>query len=205
MKIAVQQTLIVVLFTVSILVSINPLHAQSRRKAPEKVPFGQQLWYGGSLGAGFSSSNLGGGLQGNVFFLGVSPMVGYKFNEWFSAGPRAEIQWYTGRYREFGSGPIYRYNVVNLGIGMFARAKVFQQFFLHGEYGIIQYTYPVDIDYQNNRITTDKETIDQLLMGAGLSFGGVFASEFSVLYNFLAPDDTIDLPIIFRYGFTYRF
>lgn len=181
------------------------LFAQSRRKAPEKVPFGQQLWYGGSLGAGFSSSNLGGGLQGNIFFLGVSPMVGYKFNNWFSAGPRAEIQWYSGRFREFGSGPVYRYNVVNLGIGMFARAKILQQFFLHGEYGIIQYTYPVDIDYQNNRINTDKETIDQLLMGAGISFGGVFASEFSILYNFLAPDDTIDLPIVFRYGFTYRF
>lgn len=132
-------------------------------------------------------------------------MVGYKFNDWFSAGPRVEVQWYTGRFREFGTGPVYKFNVVNLGGGLFARAKFLQQFFAHAEYGLIQYTYPVGINTNDNRIETESQTIDQFLVGAGISFGGVFSSEFSVLYNLLAPEDTIDLPIVLRYGFTYNF
>lgn len=194
-----------ILLTLFFCLSMPLIQAQQRGRKPEKVAFKDRLWYGGNLGLGFSSSNLGGGLQGNIFFLGVSPMVGYKFNEWLSAGPRLEFQWYTGRYREFGSGPIYRYNVINLGAGLFARAKVFRQFFLHGEYGVIQYTFPVNIDYQNNRINTEKELIDQFLVGAGINFGGQFSSEIALLYNLLAPDDTVDLPIVFRYGFTYNF
>lgn len=193
-------------FIVLLLIALLPTDVQAQRREKSKSPaFSERLWYGGNLGLGFSSSNLGGGLQGNIFFLGVSPMVGYKLNDWLSVGPRAELQWYTGRYREFGSGPIYRYNVLNLGGGLFTRAKVYRQFFVHAEYGAIQYSFAESIDYQNNRINIGKEWVEQMLIGAGLSFGGPFASELYILYDVLAPDDSIELPIVFRYGFTYNF
>ena len=176
--------------------------SREKRKSPS---FSERLWYGGSLGLGFSSSNIGGGLQGNIFFLGISPMVGYKLNDWLSIGPRAELQWYTGRYREFGSGPVYKYNVLNIGGGIFTRAKVYKQLFFHAEYGTIQYSYADRVDYQDNRIITNKEWVEQMLVGAGLSFGGPFASELSLLFDLLAPDDSVELPIVFRYGFTYNF
>jgi hypothetical protein len=195
-----------ILYLILILSFTLPYQGNTQSREKRKAPsFSERLWYGGSLGLGFSSSNIGGGLQGNIFFLGISPMVGYKLNDWLSVGPRADLQWYTGRYREFGSGPIFKYNAVNFGGGIFTRAKVYKQLFFHAEYGAIQYTYADLIDYQNNKIVTNKEWVEQMLVGAGLSFGGPFASEFSVLIDLLAPDESIELPIVFRYGFTYNF
>lgn len=184
---------------------LQTVDAQTGKKAAADVKFADRLWYGGSLGAGFSSSSLGGGLQGNIFFIGVSPMVGYKITPWLSVGPRLELQYYTGRYKEYGAGPVYKYNVLNLGAGLFTRARVYRQFFVHAEYGGIQYSYPVSVDYQDNKIETEKDLVDQMLIGGGLSFGDVFASEISLLYDLLSPDDSVELPIVFRYGFTYRF
>lgn len=127
-------------------------------------------------------------------------MVGYKINEIISIGPRFEVSLLTGRYdlgREVLKGSFFNY-----GAGIFARAKFFQYFFAHTEYGYQNRAIPY---FVNGEIETERQGNDQFLLGLGYNSGYPWGTEISILYDFLAPEDTVDLPIAFRFGLTYKF
>lgn len=83
-----------------------------------KVPFGKRLVFGG-----------GGGLQfGDVTMIDLSPMVGYRFTDRFIAGPGVVYQYMN--FRNFGSYHTY-------GGSLFGRAMVYNNFFGHAEYELV--------------------------------------------------------------------
>ena len=155
------------------------------------------------MGLFFSSSSLGGGVNGNLFYFGLAPIAGYKIAPSFSVGPRIDLRYSTGRYREFGSGPVLKFNAFDYGVGLFTRYKFARIFFLHGEYGFINEAIPEAI--QDDKITTFRETSDQLLFGLGYTSGGKISSDLYILYDFLADENTVELPIVYRFGFSYNF
>jgi len=201
-------TFLVFLFSlIFITCSLNSqVSSRSRRVIPQKQAkktFADRLWYGGGFSLSFSSGFAG--LSGNTFNIGVSPMVAYKLNDIFSIGPRVEITYTSGRFRQSFGLPVAKYNGVDYGAGIFGRAKLFQWLFAHTELSYINQVFPIGFA-ANNKILTERQGNNQLLAGLGYSSGGLFRSEVYLLYDFFNNNlQSTQLPIVYRFGFTYNF
>lgn len=198
---------IIILF--SLIVFSDSLQSQvsSRsRRVPQKQSkktFADHLWYGGGFTLSFASGFAG--LSGNTFNIGISPMVAYKLNSIFSVGPRVEMTYTGGRFRQSFGLPVAKYNGVDYGAGIFGRAKLFHWLFAHTELSYINQVFPVGFT-ANNKILTERQGNNQFLGGLGYSSGGIFRSEVYLLYDFFNNDiQSTQLPIVYRFGFTYNF
>jgi len=164
--------------------------------------FKDRLWYGGGFNIGFQGSSFNGRNSSSAFNLGVSPKVGYKFNKWLSAGPRAELLWLTQRY-DFGSGDVVKFNTFNVGIGPFLRAKPLENFFAQAEFQYLNVGVP---GRQNgSSFETVRLSDERFWVGAGYTSGGAVATELVLLYDLLDEGNTANLPIDFRFGLTWNF
>lgn len=149
-----------------------------------------RLWYGGMLNFQLQGSNLG-----NALLMGISPMVGFKINDIFSIGPRAQLDYLV----YYQPGPNDKFLI--WGVGAFGRAKIYNSIFAHTEYGFEAVTYLSGED--NQRLDSGTN----FLLGGGYNSSvgvGGFGYEILILYNFLEDDD-FDIPIEYRIGFTYNF
>ena len=183
-------------------------YGKKKKKKKEKVEkndeyfdesggFGHRLWYGGGFNLGFTGNNFR-----SLFQIGISPMVGYKIFDELSVGPRVSLQYNHFRLN-LGGGNIEKANATSWGLGAFARYKVFQNFFAHAEY---EYENAVGFFLGNNEIITVREKLNNYYLGAGYNSGnGIFGYEIYLLYNFNEREDTTNIPIDFRIGFTYNF
>lgn len=171
-----------------------------KEQSPEMKSFADHLWYGGGFTLNFSSGLAG--LDGNTFGIGLSPMLGYKFNSFLSAGPRFEFLYTTGRFRNFG-GPVYKYNGLDYGAGLFGRAKFLNVLFAHTEFSYINRVFPVG--FNGNRLETERVGDNQFLVGLGYTGGGLLKSEIYLLYDLTSDSQSTTLPLVYRFGITYNF
>jgi len=187
-----------VLLTFLLLVSASDdLNAQSRSRK-KSSELATHLWYGGSLGLGFQSY-----AQQSSFLFAIFPMAGYKISEDISVGPRIGLSYQYLKIRGLNGGTPYKFNPLELSGAVFARAKVFNPIFAHVEYEVANEKRAY---YNNNGVPEIVKSIENnFYIGAGYNSGGKFASEIYVLYNVLEDSSSLDLPFIFRFGFTYNF
>lgn len=180
--------------------------AQSKKKQKndeyfnESGSFKNKLWYGGGFNLGF------GGVTGtSVFSVGASPMVGYKIIDWVSAGPRLSLT-YTNERIQLSNNTVLKGNYVDYGLAGFARIKLLNVMFLHGEYEYASQEFYDGIDPVNNKILTQRLWRDNAYAGVGYNASnGGFGFEIYGLYNFLLPDNVVISPFTIRFGVTYRF
>ncbi len=192
--------------------------------------FKDRLWYGGGFNLGFSGNqNL------NIFNLGISPMVGYKLFDEFSIGPRLGLDYSFIKGTSLNANvdpisgnisPIVDLNnqilytnesvaPISFSFGLFARYKVLDMIFAHVEFGTERTEQLVvtgspfgDVliyDRNTDQVFTSREWQENLWAGIGYTSGGLFAFEIYLLYNFLEPQESVNLPFDLRVGFTYRF
>ena len=184
----------------------SQVSSRSRRVVPQKQSkktFADRLWYGGGFTLSFASGFAG--LSGNTFNIGISPMVAYKLNDVFSIGPRFELTYTSGRFQQSFGLPVAKYNGFDYGTGIFGRAKLFNWLFAHTEMSYINQVFPIGFS-PNNKILTERQGNNQLLAGLGYSSGGIFRSEVYLLYDFFDNNSqSTQLPIVYRFGFTYNF
>jgi len=194
-----------------LILSTGALTAQSSRnrdsqkkndkKEKESSSLKERLWYGGGFSLNFYGYN-----GGNVFTVGVAPMVGYKIIEQVSVGPRVSFIYSSLKY------PGYKaLGLTDTEVGAFVRARVFRGFFVQAEIAN-QWTQEPDNDRApvNNRIFKESfQRINQYL-GAGYNFGngeGGVGSEIGIYYNLAVANDINGYanPLGFRLGFTWNF
>lgn len=193
--------------------SIDATAQRRRHKKKKRAPktektesgaFKDRLWYGGNLDLGFYGNG-----NSSTFSIGLSPMVGYKFTERFSVGPRVSFR-YVHLKALSGVG-ISKKNMWTYSAGIFSRFKIIESIFAHVEYEYENRdVYFVDsrgnvLVGSNGEIETLRQSRDNLYIGAGYSSGGEFRYEFTVLYNVMEDNTTLQQPFIYRVGFTYRF
>lgn len=162
----------------------------SKKEEKEEKTFKERLWYGGGFSLGFAS---GAFSTGNVFGIGLSPMVGYKIAGPVSVGPRLEVQFLSVKVPGVKAQGFWNYET-----GIFARAKVYRGFFLHGEVGS-EWEQQGDKSYRSYL---------NPYFGAGYNWGqGGGGSEIALLYNFRIANDiqTSQLPIDYRFAITWGF
>ncbi|MCB0527127.1 MAG: hypothetical protein H6575_18455 [Lewinellaceae bacterium] len=187
-----------ILFTATLVLAVliaQPVDAQS--DSNNGGDFRSRLWYGGNIGLNFYGYN-----GGNVFLVGVAPMVGYKVAEPFSIGPRVSLFFSSVKQPGFKAVGLF-----DVDAGLFARLRVFRGLFFQGEVSNQWYQDPVF--YVNG--TTDKESNTRVntRLGAGWNWsqGRGAGTEIGVFYNFAIANDTETYlnPLEYRFGFTWNF
>ncbi len=184
-------------------ISFNPIFSQIGQrhtiteKNEEESSVLQKLWYGGNVSLGLTGS-------GNYthFFIGISPMVGYKFTDWLSIGPRLSLEFNNFKF-VYSNNSVEKFGVFTDTYAVFARAKVFRGVFGHLEYGIS--SIPVD-DFSQGRRIIVKEYYEQAQIGIGYNAGyEKFSSEIMLLYNLSNNKLSYYDPFEIRFGITYNY
>ena len=171
--------------------------ASAQSDSDNSSDFKSRLWYGGNIGLNFYGYN-----GGNVFQIGVAPMVGYKIVEPLSVGPRVSILFASVKNPGFKAVGVF-----DVDAGIFMRLRVFRGLFIQGEVSNEWFQEP--IFYTNG--TTDKfsdtRVNPRLGIGWNWSEGRGAGSEIGIFYNFAIADDlnTYQNPLDYRFGFTWNF
>ncbi len=160
----------------------------------ESTEFKERIWWGGGFALGFSSFNSITTIQ-----LGLSPMVGYKFTERLSAGPRVSALMSYFSARTF-TGPRDNKLAPTWAGGVFTRYKLISDIFAHAEYERENRAFVVqDI----GGLIVNRNNFNNYYIGAGYNSNG---GELLILYNL----NTVSgfqrtSPFVFRFGFTRNF
>jgi hypothetical protein len=152
-------------------------------------------------------------LFGGQFNIRVDPSVGYKFNNWAMAGITTSLDYTNIKYIDRGpSGNVtYRYNALSFAYGAYARARLFNSFYVHTDYKRARYvTYDETKPIVDNKFPTRAANLPELNVGAAYRTGaGTFATEIKVTYNVLYKLETYELykpsPLDLTIGLTYNF
>jgi hypothetical protein len=153
------------------------------RKHPPKERFIDKLFTGGNIGAQF----------GNVTFLDISPLVGYKITDKIAAGIGATYQYYHYKDR------YYDLETNVYGGRVFGRYLFTDYLFGHAEY---EYLNLEAFDFKRRRVD-----VESILVGGGyIQKIGPRASIIAmILYNFTESAYTPYSNPIIRVGFNLGF
>lgn len=166
-------------------------YARTDKKKDGETPkqrsdFWDRIYVGGNLGASFGRG---------YAYVDISPLVGYRFTDRFSAGVGA-----TYRYIDIKD---YNFRFTNniYGGRIFGRFNVFEFLFLHSELEMLNWNCPT---FTTTGYTTENVWAPGLLVGGGIrqSFGnsssGFYAMLlYNVLYDRCSP---YDLPYVIQVG-----
>jgi len=169
----------------------------------ESGDFKHRLWYGGTFGINYTTSIYGYG----QFYVSVNPLVGYKITKNFSVGPRLGLSYTTGK-TPVTSSAVVNANYTDFSVGLFARYKVFNHFFVHVETNQNNIQNINYYDPNTNTLSYVRNWQTNNYIGAGYSSGGIFGYEIMILYNLsVNPNDPNDYraQIEPRIGFNYNF
>lgn len=162
----------------------------------DKGGFGRQLWYGGGVNLGFSGNN-----GFSQFIFGLSPMVGYKFTDDLSVGPRVSLLYSYFKARTF-NGTVDSAQPLSWAVGVFARYKLLPSIFAHVEYELEDEAFVIVTD----KLEVLRQNRSNAYVGAGYNSGdGLWGYEISVLFNLLEDNSSTNVPFIIRAGITYNF
>ncbi|HTA62130.1 MAG TPA: hypothetical protein VK835_06735 [Bacteroidia bacterium] len=166
--------------------SNHPVH----KPLPFESPLMKKLYFGCNLALQFYS------YQGyNIFYYDVSPNVGYKITDKFSAG----VQILYNNTVEAAGGHSASYSII--GGGVFARFLVLNWLFLQAEYDILT-TPPNGVFGQQRGISDEK------LLGAGLkrTLTDKISYYITILYD-VSPSlnsPYYNSPLVYRVGIAYN-
>ena len=159
----------------------------------EGVPFSQRLYTGGDLGFSF----------GNITFVNINPIVGYRIDKKWSAGISAKYIYYRERFPEYN----WEYSNSMYGGSVFTRYLIGNSFLAHAEFEAVNAEVR---EFLSTTLT--RKWVPIGLLGAGYRQGlGNTYLQVLVLYdainNRYSPYETeylfgpTNIPLILRAGF----
>ena len=178
---------------------------EARAKAAEAANTKMFVYTGFSLGY---NSYFAGNAQVSQFVIGASPAIGYRINDRLAAGPGISYSYsnYSVDYGTNTAGGSLQSN--NYGVKAFAQYRVYDQFFVHGEYEVTR-ARVLEYDASNNPTGGKLErTVESPLAGVGYrqQFSDRAAADILLLYNFndtfesLYPNPVIRFNFLFNIG-----
>lgn len=166
-----------------------------------------RLWYGADATINF----FGAGGQSD-FFWGISPMVGYKFTDNFSAGPRLSFLNVISKVNSGTSIGDLTANRLNYGGGIWTRHKILGTYFVHAEFELANEEFvflnpggTINVN-TTGEIETFRETNAHYYLGGGYgAANGALGFSAYVLWDFSQEFSSSNIPIVTRFGVTYKF
>lgn len=136
---------------------------------------------------------------GDIDYVEISPLVGYRLNPRISFGLGAFYRWTSDdRY-----SPSLDTN--DYGANLFSRIEIVRPIFAQIEYEFVNYEYPTT---PGGSIRSSDSTV---LVGGGFfqptgGRGGIYATAlYNVTYDSEDPTSPYDSPWVYRVGFTFGF
>jgi hypothetical protein len=114
-----------------------------------KTPFKDRIFFGGNLGLQF----------GNLTYIDVSPLVGYKITDKLHAGIGATYIYY--KYKD----AYLKYETSIYGGRVFGRYYIMDNLFTHAEYEMLNLEVPETVTGGNYELVRDN--ISSVLVGGG--------------------------------------
>lgn len=191
--------ILTVLILLALCASVTDLAAQRRGSDEEYFDesggIGHRLWYGSHFSLGFNSNGFS-----SLFQFGLAPMVGFKINDIISIGPRASLLYYNYRVN-YGGGNIDKAKTTSWAVGAFARVRPFPTWFAQLEYNLEN--EPIfNADLSVSRFERGSAYIG---VGYNAGTGGPIAFEALLMYNVNQPGNSINSPLDYRIGITYKY
>lgn len=178
-------------FLLLVLLTITPLikgMAQTEELS-KNSDWKDRIFVGGNLGLQF----------GTITNIEVSPLVGYRITNNFSAGLGVSYIYYKVK---FDNGTEFKTDIY--GGRIFARRLITEQFFLHGEYESLNLEF-----YNINDGSFNREWVSGLFLGGGYFMPISRNAGFSAmaLYNVIYDDlkSPYNSPWVIRVGFSVGF
>lgn len=168
-------------------------YSEGEKRAPQEERFIDNLWFGGGVQLGYQANN-----AVSLFTIGLSPMVGYKVTPNVSFGPRISVNYNAFRCEAND----VKSNYMTWEAGLFGRLKVFNQFFVHGEYSLENRR----LIFQCAEPTKQIRSMPYLGVGYTSGFPGGAGSEILLLFRLRRDGDAIiEPPYVIRAGFNFNF
>lgn len=186
-----RQLIILILLGILLHSSTATAQRSTETRPSDQNTNGTMMGNGGGLGNG--RWQLGGdvGLSfGNqAGFVIVSPLVGYRVSDRFTAGSGPSFEHYWQRFSAND-----QFKLTTLGGRTFARYQLFDFLFTHGEYALVN----IKTTYAGQSIN---QWVSRLPLGGGISqrLGGNSYATFMVLYDVLYNPDSP-----YNFGNTYN-
>ncbi len=191
MKKLIHITLMILLFSSTIVIDA---FSQIQEEKREKPGFKEKLFFGGGLGLSF----------GDVTYINIAPVIGYRITPKLSAGLRLFYQYRSYKDYVVGNGATYDSN--DYGVGVFGRFVIFGPIYIQAEYEYSSYEYYYTVDNKERR------GYNSFMAGGGFMqpIGRNAAFYITAMYNFSYSDDTTTpqpygSPLILRMGVTAGF
>lgn len=167
-----QNLLLCLLFSVSVFAQYDSTETKPQKN---RRPFKDKIYFGGNLGLQF----------GNQTYIDVSPLVGYKFNDKFSAGIGVTYIYFKQHFPQYSQ---YDYETSIYGGRVFSRYFFIENLFAHAEVEVLNMEVfdVIKSDYERKNILSP-------LIGVGYiqRFGNAGGIYILLLYNI---NDTPDSP-----------
>lgn len=157
-----------------------------------KRPLADRFFFGGNLGLQF----------GNLTFVDLSPLVGYKITEKLHAGLGATYIYY--KYKD----AYLKYETNIYGGRVFGRYYPLENLFAHAEYEVLNMEVPKTVTFLGTTSTTYiRDNINSLLVGGGyaLPIGGSSSVIMMLLFNVIEEEYSPYQNPIIRIGFNAGF
>lgn len=189
---------------VSMLLALFPLVASAQEPPPDqpppppppveeslppRPPLRERFFFGGGIGLAF----------GDVDYVEVSPLVGFRVTQKLDAGISLLYRWRTDDRFEPSV------DTSDYGVTLFGRLRVVHNFFLEADWESVNWE-SIRFDPSTEQVTTDRETTTSFLAGGGYyqPLGALTSLAFSALYNFSYDEDDpfepYGSPWVFRVG-----
>jgi hypothetical protein len=148
----------------------------TKEVSKEDSKFGKEFWTEKMMyGSYLNYPTLGRGF----FNMALSPMIGYKITNNVAAGLLTKINYTWLKSDVATQAPL---QILDLGAGVYARAKIIERFVIHAELESTKYS---GIDQITNTLIKVRETSANAGVGYMNSFGGKWKSEFGIYYDLL--------------------
>lgn len=177
----------------SILITIVlSMHVNTYSQEIQRSPFKERFYFGGNLGLQFGSAT----------YIDISPLVGYRITEKFSAGLGATYIYYNIKETAYN----YGYETSIYGGRVFARYHFMENLFAHAETEVLNMDVP-EIITGTNQYTLVRDNIVSVLGGGGYAqpIGARSALIVMLLWNFTEDQYSPYENPIFRVGFNAGF
>jgi hypothetical protein len=172
----------------------NPM-IEGRDDSPS-TPLKDRFFFGGSIGLQF----------GDYTYIDVSPMVGFKVTEKLHAGLGFTYIYLDAEVLVNNTG-VKRYSTSDYGGRIFGRYYIWENFFGHTEFEVLNMGYPVYYNPPVDKIEILRETITSWFVGGGYNqeIGPNTAIQFMVLWNLTEEPYSPYSNPIFRIGIAAGF
>lgn len=168
--------------------------SQIQEEKKEKPSPKEKLFFGGGLGLSF----------GDVTYINIAPVIGYRITPKLSAGVRLFYQYRSYKDYNVGNGQTYDSN--DFGVGVFGRFVIFGPIYIQAEYEYQSYEYYYTADDK------ERQGFNSFMAGGGFMqpMGKNAAFFITAMYNFSYSDDIntpqpYGSPLILRMGVTAGF